>query len=288
MRTLNLLGVDVGPEEGLVEGGPGAPKGFWERREIIKLNDRLLRLHGGSWRRPPRLAPGWEASPELEPERERARALLDENFAGRGLWGWKDPRVSFTTAFWQRLVPDLRYVICLRNPIDAADSISPPAGRKRDEAFYYARRGPKLQDAYRLWLAYVAGALVNTAGRRRAFVSYEDHFDDRRATVERLARFLDLEPPPAGGEVERRIEGFVEDRFRHYRTPPEEVVVDERLPEETISLYLLTELLKEATAAPPAEGGDRSREALAAAVGDYARRLVPELFEDHPAAARRR
>lgn len=272
MRTLNLLGVDVGPEPGLVEPGPGGPKGFWERREIIELNDRLLRAQGGSWRRPPRLAPGWEAAAELAPLREQARELLERSFAGRGLWGWKDPRVSLTAPFWQGLEPGLRYVICLRNPVDNADSISPQSARKQDDAFYYSRRGPRLERAYVLWLTYVASALVNTAGRPRLLVSYEEHFEDRRGTVERLARFVGLEPPPPGGEVEGRIADFVDAGLRHYSTPPAEVAVDARLPADVVSLYLVAELLRELSCRPgfPTEA-DRELEDC---VDRYAARLL--------------
>ncbi len=281
MRTLNLLGVHVGSPDGLVEPGPGGPKGFWERREIIELNDRLLRSQGGSWRKPPRLEPGWEQAPELAEERERARELLEETFGGHELWGWKDPRVSLLTAFWQCLVPDLRYVICLRNPIDAADSISPPAGQKQEEGFYYSRRGPKQERAYRLWLTYVASALANTAGRPRTFVSYEDHFDDRRATVERLARFVGREAPPAGGEVENEIERFVDADLRHYATAPERVVADERLPGDVVSLYLVTELLRTTE-----RGSDApSPEALEASIDLYARQLLEAQFSERSAPA---
>jgi hypothetical protein len=275
MRALNLLGVYVGPEEGLVEPGPGGPKGFWERRDLIALNDRLLRSQGGSWRRPPRPTPGWETAADLAAERAQAGALLEQAFAGHELWGWKDPRASLTTAFWQRLVPDLRYVICLRNPIDAADSISPPAGRKQEDAFYYSRRGPKRERAYRLWLTYVASALVNTSGRPRIFVSYEDHFDDRRATAERLARFVGREPPPPGSAADRLMADFVDPDLRHYRTTPEEVVGDDRLPDDAAALYLVSELLK-AVASPAGEAGAAGEEALQACVDRFARSLLEE------------
>lgn len=274
MRALNLLGVHVGPEEGLVEPGPGGPKGFWEQRDIIELNDRLLRSQGGSWRNPPRLAPGWERAAELDGEREQARALLDEAFAGHDAWGWKDPRVSLTAAFWQAIVPDLRYVICLRNPIDVADSISPPADRKREEAFYYARRGPTRERAYRLWSTYVASALANTAGRPRIFVSYEDHFDERHATLERLAGFVGREPPPPGGETDRLIEDFVDADLRHYSTAPADVAGDDRLPADVTSLYLISELLKEALRRPRERDGAGGGDALETSADLYARRLL--------------
>jgi hypothetical protein len=243
MRVLNLLGVDVGPEQGLVEPGPGAPKGFWERYEIIRLNDRLLRLHGGSWRNPPDLAPGWEAAEELEPEREQARRLLERTFAGSPQWGWKDPRASLTTAFWRHLAPGLRFVICLRSPVDVANSISPPADARGEEAFYYSRRAPKWERAVSLWAVFMESALANTSGCPRLLISYDDYFDDRRRNVERLAAFLGDEPPPIGGEVDRAIERFLDRDLRHHRTTPEEVQRDERVPPEVAALYLETSSL---------------------------------------------
>jgi len=235
----------VGPAEGLVEPGPGGPKGFWERYEIIRLNDRLLRLHGGSWRNPPALPPGWEGSAELEAERQQARRLLGECFAGQPLWGFKDPRVSLTTAFWRRLVPDLSFVVCLRSPVDVADSISPPPGAKREQAFYYSRRGPSWDRALSLWMTYVRSALDNTRGCRRMFVSYDDYFESRRQVVDRLAEFVAAEPPAPGGEVDGAIADFLDRRLRHHRTTAEEVRRDERVPAEIAALYLETEALRD-------------------------------------------
>ncbi|HEX6687812.1 MAG TPA: sulfotransferase [Solirubrobacterales bacterium] len=273
MRVLNLLGVYIGPEEDLVEPGPGGPKGFWERRDMMKLDDRLLRLQGGSWRKPPPLPPGWEAAAELDPEREQARALIERVFARRELWGWKNPRVTLTTAFWLRLVPELRFVICLRNPIDVADSIAPPTDRKHEDAFYYSRRGPRPEQTYRLWLTYIASALANTAGHPRLLVSYDDYFEARRQTVERLARFVGVAPPQAGSELEHRIEDFVDRGLRHHRTPPAEVLGDGRLPRDVASLYMVAELLRAATE-QPGEPGDAELAELEASVDRYARRLL--------------
>jgi len=246
MRVLNLLGVHVGPEGGLVEAGSGGPKGFWERREIIRLNDRLLRSLGGSWRKPPQLDPGWEEAAELDELREEARALLAEAREGHDLWGWKDPRASLTTAFWLGLVPGLRFVVCLRNPIDAADSLAPPPGRKQEEGFYYSRRGFGGERAYRLWATYLSAALTNTAARPRTIVSYDEYFDDLDTAVERLAGFVDRPPPRPGEEARRLIEDFVDADLRHYRTPAEEVMRDARLPPEVTALYAEAEALRAA------------------------------------------
>ncbi len=83
-------------------------------------------------------APGWETSPDFAPLRRRARDVIAAEFGGRKLWGWKDPRTCVTLPFWQRLLPRLHYVICLRNPIDIARSLE-----KRD--------GFALEKSIQLW-----------------------------------------------------------------------------------------------------------------------------------------
>ena len=123
-RLLNLLGVDIGPEEDLLAPGEGDnPRGYWEPRWMIELNDEILAKLGTVWWYPPQAEPGWERSSEFDELRERARIMLAEKFGAARLWGWKDPRTTVTLPFWKELVPDAKYVICLRNPADAVSSI---------------------------------------------------------------------------------------------------------------------------------------------------------------------
>jgi hypothetical protein len=68
---------------------------------------------------PPLLSDGWELRPDLEDRRQRARKLVEREFGEVGLWGWKDLAICLTLAFWQTLLPHVRYVICIRNPLDA-------------------------------------------------------------------------------------------------------------------------------------------------------------------------
>jgi hypothetical protein len=248
-RVLSLAGVYLGPEEELLQkdlhqlAGEGEsvlararetnPDGFWEHYRLMRLNERILRALGGSWRDPPRMEPGWEESEELAPLRDEARALLAESFAGRSLWGWKDPRNSLTLPFWQRLLPGLRSVICLRNPVDVAASLE-----RRD--------GIPLDQAVALWQAYVARALVNTSGGSRLLVPYESYFEDPQGVAARLARFVGRDGAFDGEEGERRMAEAVDDRLWRNRTPASQVARDGRLPREVVSLYLHTERLMSA------------------------------------------
>ena len=78
---------------------------------------------GGTWSEPPVLGAGWETDTALGDLRQRARAVIHQDFGAAPLWSWKNPRTCLTLPFWQRLLPSMRYVICLRNPIDVARSL---------------------------------------------------------------------------------------------------------------------------------------------------------------------
>jgi O-antigen biosynthesis protein len=220
-RVLDLAGVYLGPmdellgtelrqlagegEDVLAKARSSNPEGHWEHYRLMRLNERILRALGGSWREPPEMPPGWESSPELAAERDEARALLFESFAGHELWGWKDPRSSLTLPFWQCLIAEMRYVICLRNPLDIAASLE-------------RREGMSVAQALALWRVYVAAALAQTAGRPRLLVRYEDFFADRVGTAQRLARFVGCGRAFDDWEGQRRLAETVDERLWRNRS----------------------------------------------------------------------
>lgn len=267
-RLLGLAGVYLGREDDLLGGElrqipakdrdtarAANPEGFWEHYRMMRLNEAILRRMGGNWREPPRLPPGWEDSAELDEERERARALIAESFAGRPLWGWKDPRNSLTLPFWRRLVPELRCVICLRNPVDVASSL-----RERDAI--------SLPQAVDLWLSYVASALVNTATLPRLLAPYESFFERPPATAARLAGFAGRSGAFDDGAAGLCIEQAINRRLWRHRTNDRELIRDVNLPRPAASLHFLTEILAAAPAGLTASGD------LSAAVNCYAGRLL--------------
>ena len=78
----------------------------------------------------------------IDDVRQRAQALIQDQFAEAQMWGWKDPRTCLTLPFWQQLLPNMRYIICLRNPVDVARSLE-----QRDSL--------SAEESSNLWLAYV-------------------------------------------------------------------------------------------------------------------------------------
>jgi hypothetical protein len=159
-RIINLLGVRLGFEDHLRRPAADNPKGFWEHEPIKEFNDRILSRLGGNKFNPPLFPAHWEESPEFEDLRHQARSVIRGEFGAEKMWGWKDPATCLTLPFWKRLLPTMRYIICLRNPLDVARSL-----QRWDLSFL---------EGMRLCVLYMHSALQNTAGEQRQAVFYED------------------------------------------------------------------------------------------------------------------
>ncbi len=261
MRLLHLLGVEIGPQEDLLAPGEADnPRGYWEPGWMVGLNDEILAKLGTVWWRPLPVAPGWERSPDFDELRERARRLLKEKFGAAPLWGWKDPRTTLTLPFWKELVPDAKYVICLRNPADAISSIQ----RRPDPQLSIGAWGD-------LWLEYTARALGETQGCPRTLVFYEDFFHDPQRQLATMASSLGLQAPGKNG-AQRRLLEEVEQGLRHHATSSRELAATLGVPPPARTLFL---------ALRAAEDARRSTGGREEEVSEAIERVAPELWWEH-------
>jgi hypothetical protein len=200
-RMLGLLGVHLGAADRMLPPAPDNPKGFWEHRELVAINDEILGRFDGSWDSPPALPDQWETSARLEDLRARARDVIDTELAGSALWGWKDPRTCLTLAFWQTLLPSLQHVVCVRDPLAVARSLH------RRQAF-------SIQKTSTLWTAYTASACRQSSGRPRLVMFFEDLMSDPERELSRLARFVGA-PDRLAGALEGMKDFLDESLYRH-------------------------------------------------------------------------
>ena len=119
-RLLHACRLDLGPESDLMPPAQDNPDGFWENLRFVAMNDELLNELGGAWDLPPRSARF--AEKRFDALRGRA-GLLVSAFSRSTTWGWKDPRNSLTLPFWRTVVPKLRTIIVVRNPLEVAYSL---------------------------------------------------------------------------------------------------------------------------------------------------------------------
>ncbi len=238
-RMLNICGLYLGDEGDLSMSSklnPAMnPSGYWEHAAIRDLMDRMFDALDGTWENPPILAPGWELEPEILPFYEEARLLLEHIFEGHAEWAWKLPKASVTLAFWKKVVPNLRFIICVRNPLDFASSLGQYTSVSRSHL-------------YAMWQYYNYYVLCHTEPNERFLTNYESYFPDYLPELTSLLNFCGLDTPLPGSAEAAKIDAFMDVDLKHYNSHFEDVIMDKRVP------YTAKELYTQLLASPRANG----------------------------------
>jgi len=192
------------------------PDGFWEHLGFVALNDELLNALGGAWDLPPTVDETF-TRPELDPVRLKARLLIEGLDSAR-VWGWKDPRNSLTLQFWQDLLPGLKTLIMVRNPLEVAYSMR-------------ERNGTSYAFGLRLWEIYNR-RLIEGAGNRETLVTHYDlFFENTEKELQRIANFIGLPHAKIGSAVK-----LVATKRRHTHFTIDQLI-DARVSGKVIELY---------------------------------------------------
>jgi hypothetical protein len=218
-RLLQACGLFLGPEEELgFDTNNGEP--HFESVRFVAMNDEILNRLGGSWNNPPELPYGWETLPEVAALSSQAKKLI-KRLSVHYHWGWKDPRNSLTLPFWRRIIPDLRLIICLRNPREVVHSM-----RKRGDLVGIPM--------FLLWLTYYGELLSATSPQQRVVTHYESYFQDPFTELHRIGSCIGMEVP---ADVISRACAYISDDLRHHRTKTSELAATD-VPDEVLDLYL--------------------------------------------------
>lgn len=237
---LRHAGVYLGEEGDFLPAMPNEnPEGFWEHFGFYALNERLLTHLGAGWDMP-ELPAGWETAKDLDPFRADAMQLIErmESFAKGAVWAWKDPRNSITLPFWKSLIPGLRTVVCVRNPLEVALSLQ-------------KRNNFSIAASARLWVKYYQSILSHAPARGRVFTYYENYFQDASAELGRVLTALGL---PAEQCEAALAAGFIKPEHYHHHATQGELLSSEICPG---AIDLLAQLHAMGPQAPAdAEKGD--------------------------------
>lgn len=226
-RLLNLCGVYLGNTSELLMERLGNPTGCWEHVVFARFNTMILTHLGGTLEDPPAFPADWLDDPEIQSIRADASAFVGDSFGAHGeQWGWKDPQTTLTLPFWRQIVPDLRAVIIIRNPLDVAASVQIHDGGRATE-----------RKALALWQCYTEAALRNTRPEDRFVVFYEDFFAQPRQALEPVLAWLGLPPVAPGSALESELERFVDPSLKHHGHSFEDVMVSPDVFTSTKLLY---------------------------------------------------
>lgn len=222
-RLANLAGLFIGNDAEMLPASHDNPAGYWEPEWILAINERLLAQMGGTWHMPP---PACETygGPGLEALREEAVRDVNRRYSNRKPWGWKDPRTTLVIPFWRSVVGDIRFAICVRNPLDVAQSLQ-------------VRDSFNIRYAIALWHYYTETALRETAPEERMVVFYERFFGDYRGAVAPFLEFAGLACPPEGSAGDRGMREFVDGKLRHHSHTLADVLAHPEIPDYSKALY---------------------------------------------------
>ncbi len=185
------------------------PKGFFESRKIVRLNETLLVLGHSAWH-------DWRALgvPDVSTKRaaafrDRAKTLLEEEFGAAPMIVLKDPRICRLLPFWIDVLREAGrtpvFVHIIRDPLEVAGSLK-------------VRNG--FDPAYGLlsWLRHVLDAEAYARGAPRIFIDYADLLADWRKSVARLERGLKIKFPVRPAQAAAEIDAFLETDLNRSRT----------------------------------------------------------------------
>lgn len=180
-RLVNMMGAFF--DSGLASIGfnDENPKGFWERSDVISVNDRLLKLQEcrwdrlAHWKTAPTTGRG-KASPELDAIQKDLKSIILTLDANRP-WVVKDPRMCMTFAQWRPHL-EVPVVICVhRDPLEVAMSLK-------------TRNGFSFAHGIAIWEYYTVHILNSIRGLPVIHLEHKNIIADPVGTVKKLHESL--------------------------------------------------------------------------------------------------
>lgn len=204
----------------LIAGDVHNPEGYFERRDVVDLQEQLLidfdRFWAGS-RGPEPLPRGWLRHPSTQRcARALTEILMRERARQRGPWAIKDPRSSVLLPLWRELCAQLeiplQVVLAVRSPEAVVASVM-----ARDERL----AGMTWWRAQQLWWRFNAAVVAAERPPGESapiLVHYEAWFADPEAQALALAAALGL-PRPSTAQLSAALQS-IRPEHRHQQPLP--------------------------------------------------------------------
>jgi hypothetical protein len=174
-RLLNICGLYLGEQGEMLEANTENMSGFWEHKKFTMINESILINLNRIGYTP--FMKGWEQRSELIYFKEKAANLI-ANHVGYEPWGWKDPRNCMTLPFWKELLPDIKVIICVRNPIEVAKSLS--------------KRNLTMEFSFNSWFRLNKYLLDNLYDMEFIITHFDSYFFDSKQELQRILSFVGI------------------------------------------------------------------------------------------------
>jgi hypothetical protein len=180
-QLLAAMGAYAGKPDDLTPPDVFNPRGYWELRDALTLDEEILGAAGANWREPAEA----DLTRLTEEQRRRfvARASeIAEHLDAHGTWVVKEPRMTLVFPVWREVLERPLCILAWREPAAVARSLM-------------HRDGLPFVIGLALWEEYTRAMLAHTVGLPRLLVSYEDLLRDPVGCATQLAHDTGLNAP---------------------------------------------------------------------------------------------
>jgi hypothetical protein len=204
-RILNICGMNLGSKFDILEpDNVGNPSGYWENIKFLYGNRLIMQAYNEDLDKLNHPSIGNNTKDiSIDEAFKIARDFIKQELKGNFV-GWKDPNNSLTVGFWQKAIPDLKIVVCLRRPMDTAKSIS-------TSPFYNL----SFENGLRLWERYYQNVIKQVPSKKLIVTQYENYFTNPQFEISRLLRKMEINYPDP--KVIELATSSVQPSLRHYK-----------------------------------------------------------------------
>jgi len=224
--AIYLLGANLGTN--IVPPSPMNPKGYFENRDVVDVDNELLADLGIPWPSPDPYPDGWFVSPEAEKARSKIIEILSRDFTGPGVHLIK---MAPFTPIWLPIIEErgfrLKVFHILRHPSEVIASLHYGQG---------AARGIDPTRAALLWVR--TNLIIETNTRRipRFFIKYDEFVRSPRTILEQGFEAVGLSEFLYDKDL-ALAEEFVSHHMRHYQAEQLSIKAEPPISDWAAELY---------------------------------------------------
>lgn len=196
---LNILGVYQGRD--LLPSSKTNPKGFFENKNILNFNERVLSEHGSHWDD----VFFSDKALLIDKFSEELKTVISEEFGAAQCFSIKDPRICLLFPIYEKVLTEMGIsihpIIIYRSPLETAESLS-------------ERDGFSLEKGLILWMDHFLLSEKYTRPFPRIFVSFEQILEAPHFLISAIEENWRL-PIELDQDKQAQLDAFLQAGLKH-------------------------------------------------------------------------
>lgn len=195
------MGGYLGEDNELMDAREDNPAGFFEHKDIVRINDEILHYCDSEWYSLKPIKVNCHSSQIIKKMGE-LESIIWKMLMKQNIVVIKDPRIALLLPLWGKVLNELRvetdYIWEFRNPLEVADSL-----KKRDG---YSKKHSLL-----LWAHYNINISNYLTNKHYLLVNYRDVLEEFQ-TLYDLCRLFDMQ---MNTDIRKKIKSIIKPEYCH-------------------------------------------------------------------------